>query len=68
MTKFAFEFGDGSAVIMRHIIESDDINEAFELAKERTKVNMPDLEFMNAYEMSPIEAKKKSAKKTEDGE
>lgn len=68
MTKFAFEFGDGSAVIMRHIIESDDINEAFELAKERTKVNMPDLEFMNAYEMSPIEAKKKSAKKAEDGE
>lgn len=68
MTKFAFEFGDGSAVIMRHIIESDDINEAFELAKERTKVNMPDLEFMNAYKMLPIEAKKKSAKKTEDGE
>lgn len=68
MTKFAFEFGDGSAVIMRHIIESDDINKAFELAKERTYVNNPDLKFMNAYEMMPIEAKKKSTKKTEDGE
>ena len=68
MTKFAFEFGDGSVVIMRHIIESDDINKAFELAKERTIVNNPGLDFMNAYEMTPIEAKKKSAKNTEDGE
>lgn len=68
MTKFAFEFGDGSVVIMRHIIENDDINKAFELAKKRTKVNMPNLEFMNAYEMMPIEAKKKPVKKTEDGE
>ena len=68
MTKFAFEFGDGSVAIMRHVIESDDINKAFELAKERTNVNNPGLEFMSAYEMMQIGVKKKSAKKTEDGE
>lgn len=68
MTKFAFEFGDCSVVIMRHIIESDDINKAFELAKKRTNANNSDLKFMNAYEMTPIEAKKKSTKKIEDGE
>lgn len=68
MTKFVFEFGYGSDVVVRHFIENDDINEAFDIAKKRTNKSNPVLKFMNAYEAIPIEAKKKPANKTEDGE